>query len=215
MSHFSIAIVFCLSLLSGLQAQYTESDWAERDEWMKTQVLLDMANVSVDDRVADIGCHEGYLSIHLSKLVQDYGEVYAVDVREDRLATLSANAKERKLTNIKTVLGEYDDPKLPKNSFDVVFIMDTYHEMESHEKILQHVKNALKKGGRLMILEKLKDRVKGKTRKEQVNAHSLSPGYVRKELKQAGFTIISEIENHGKWELEDDKQMWVILAQKL
>ncbi|MEM7485068.1 MAG: class I SAM-dependent methyltransferase [Bacteroidota bacterium] len=214
MSHSRIIIVFCLSSFIGLQAQYSESDWAERDKWMKTQTLLDMANVSADDRVADIGCHEGYLSIHLSKLVKDYGKVYAVDVREDRLITLRANARERKLTNIKTVLGDYDNPKLPENSFDVVFIMDTYHEMDAHEKILQHVKSALKSGGRLMILEKLKDRVKGKTRKEQVSAHSLSPGYVRKELKQAGFIIISEIENHGKWEREDDKQMWVILAQK-
>lgn len=197
-----------------LQSQYTEQDWLERDDWMKTTALLSMAGVKEGDKVADIGCHEGYLSIHLAKKVLDRGKVYAVDVRSDRLETLQSNAKKRKLTNIEAVLGDYDDPKLPKNELDVVFIMDTYHEMDSHEQILQHVKNALKPGGKLMLMEKLKKRVKNKSRDEQVSAHSLGANYVRKELEQAGFAIISEIKNHGKWEREEDKQMWVLLAQK-
>ncbi len=203
-----------LTAVFGLHSQYTEQDWLERDDWMKTSVLLEMSGVQEGDKVADIGCHEGYLSIHLAKKVLGRGKVYAVDVRSDRLETLQSNAKKRKLTNIETVLGDYDNPKLPKNQLDVVFIMDTYHEMDSHEQILQHVKNALKPGGKVMLMEKLKKRVKNKSREEQVSAHSLGANYVRKELVQAGFTIISEIKNHGKWEREEDKQMWVLLAQK-
>lgn len=203
-----------LTAVFGLHSQYTEQDWLERDDWMKTSVLLEMSGVQEGDKVADIGCHEGYLSIHLAKKVLGRGKVYAVDVRSDRLETLQSNAKKRKLTNIETVLGDYDNPKLPKNQLDVVFIMDTYHEMDSHEQILQHVKNALKPGGNLMLMEKLKKRVKNKSREEQVSAHSLGANYVRKELEQAGFAIISEIKNHGKWEREEDKQMWVLLAQK-
>lgn len=212
----SIHLVLFLSLISivGLHSQYTEQDWLERDDWMKTSALLEMAGVKEGDIVADIGCHEGYLSIHLSKKVLSNGKVYAVDVRNDRLETLQGNAEKRNLANITTVLGDYDDPKLPINALNVVFIMDTYHEMDSHEQILQHVKSALKPGGKLMLMEKLKKRVKNKSRQEQVSAHSLGANYVRKELEQAGFTIISEIKNHGKWEREEDKQMWVLLAQK-
>ncbi|UII79590.1 class I SAM-dependent methyltransferase [Flagellimonas sp. CMM7] len=212
----SIHLVLLLSLISilGLHSQYTEQDWLERDDWMKTSALLEMAGVKEGDRVADIGCHEGYLSIHLAKKVLNTGKVYAVDVRNDRLETLQGNAEKRNLTNITTVLGDYDDPKLPSNSLNIVFIMDTYHEMDSHEQILQHVKSALKPGGKLMLMEKLKKRVRNKSRQEQVSAHSLGANYVRKELEQAGFTIISEIKNHGKWEREEDKQMWILLAQK-
>nr|WP_298926590.1 class I SAM-dependent methyltransferase [uncultured Allomuricauda sp.] len=209
-----LALFISLISVLELQSQYTEQDWLERDDWMKTSVLLEMSGVQEGDKVADIGCHEGYLSIHLAKKVLGRGKVYAVDVRSDRLETLQSNAKKRKLTNIETVLGDYDNPKLPKNQLDVVFIMDTYHEMDSHEQILQHVKNALKPGGKVMLMEKLKKRVKNKSREEQVSAHSLGANYVRKELVQAGFTIISEIKNHGKWEREEDKQMWVLLAQK-
>lgn len=212
----STHLVLFLSLTSilGLHSQYTEQDWLERDDWMKTAALLEMAGVKEGDKVADIGCHEGYLSIHLAKKVLRNGKVYAVDVRNDRLETLQGNAEKRNLTNITTVLGDYDDPKLPINTLNVVFIMDTYHEMDSHEQILQHVKSALKPGGKLMLMEKLKKRVKNKSREEQVSAHSLGANYVRKELEQAGFTIVSEIKNHGEWEREEDKQMWVLLAQK-
>ncbi|SNY99919.1 class I SAM-dependent methyltransferase [Flagellimonas pacifica] len=200
--------------VSGIHAQYTEEDWKDRDTWMKTADLLNFSGIKEGDKVADIGCHEGYLSMHLSKRVLENGRVYAVDVREDRLKTLRENANSRNRKNIITILGDYDNPKLPERELDLIFIIDTYHEMESYEKILQHVKKSLKPNGKVVILEKLKTHVKGKSREVQISAHSLGPEYVRKELKQAGFTIISEIEDHGKWERESSKQMWVILAQK-
>ncbi|WP_420601725.1 class I SAM-dependent methyltransferase [Flagellimonas sp.] len=210
---FYFLIVHFFSVV-GVHAQYTEEDWKDRDTWMKTDTLLNFSGIKAGDKVADIGCHEGYLSMHLSKRVMENGRVYAVDVREDRLETLRENANDRNLKNIITILGDYDDPKLPERELDIVFIIDTYHEMDSHEKILRHVKRSLKPGGKVMILEKLKKRIRGKSRREQVNAHSLAPHYVKKELRQAGFTVISEIENHGKWEKDEDKQMWVLLAQK-
>lgn len=211
-THCSFLFATLLSLM-GLNAQYGEEDWKERDEWMKTEALLQLAKLSDEDRVADIGCHEGYLSIHLANKVKN-GRVYAVDVREDRLKSLRENASDRNLKNIITILGDYDDPKLPERELDMVFVIDTYHEMDSHEKMLRLIRRSLKPGGKIMLLEKLKDWVRGKTREEQVRSHSLGPEYVRKELRQAGFTIISEIDDHGAWEREDNKQMWVIVAQK-
>ncbi|MDC6364679.1 MULTISPECIES: class I SAM-dependent methyltransferase [Flavobacteriaceae] len=214
MKHNNLIVFLIFVSVFGLQAQYTEADWTDRDQWMKTNLLLNKAGVEEGDKVADIGCHEGYLSIHLSKKVKGNGRVYAVDVRSDRLEELRINANKRNLRNIITILGDYDDPKLPERELDFVFIIDTYHEMEAYQKILRHVKDALKPGGKILILEKLKDRIRGKSRQEQVAAHSLSPGYVREELENAGFRILSQIENHGNWERETDKQMWVILAQK-
>ncbi|WP_232520864.1 class I SAM-dependent methyltransferase [Flagellimonas nanhaiensis] len=208
-----IIFLFMFSVF-GLSAQYTEADWEDRDTWMKTDFLLQMAGVEAGHKVADIGCHEGYLSIRLAERVRDNGRVYSVDVRSDRLEKLRTNANTRNLKNIVTILGDYDDPKLPERELDFVFIIDTYHEMESYNKILGHVKKSLKPGGKLMILEKLKDWVRNKSRKEQVASHSLGPEYVREELEEAGFSLISEIQDHGDWEKENNKQMWVILAEK-
>lgn len=209
-------IIIFLSLVSvfGIRAQYAETEWEGRDEWMQTTKLLDLIGTTSGDKVADIGCHEGYLSMHLAKRVLPEGRVYAVDVRSDRLEKLRSNANDRGLKNIITILGDPDDPKLPEKELDAIFIVDTYHEITSHEQILQHVRRALKPGGKVLVLEKLKSWVRGKNRSTQVASHSLGPEYVRKELQLSGFTIISEIEDHGDWERDQEEQMWVIMAQK-
>ncbi len=196
------------------EAQYRESDWAYRDEWMDVERIFKLAGVTPGDSVADIGCHEGYLSIRLARAVGTSGKVYAVDVRQDRLETLEDNARDRDISNIQTVLGDYDNPNLPAEALDVVIVMDTYHEIKSYMTVLGHLKKALKPGGRILILEKLKTHARNKSREEQVISHTLSSKYVRQELKESGFTIITEVRDMGYWEEEKDKKIWLLLAQK-
>ena len=91
-------IVFLIFLLPTLGfCQYTESEWEERDSWMPLEEIYELANIKESMKVADIGCHEGYLSIHLAKIVGNDGRVYAVDVRADRLEKLSEHLEERNL----------------------------------------------------------------------------------------------------------------------
>ena len=207
-------LIFTLLITALSQAQYRESDWTYRDEWMDVERIFKLAGVTPGDTVADLGCHEGYLSIRLARAVGKSGKVYAVDVREDRLETLENNARDRDISNIQTILGDYDDPKLPQGKLDVVIVMDTYHEIKSYMTVLEHLRNALKPEGRILILEKLKDHARNKSREEQVISHTLSSKYVKQELKKSGFTIVTEIRDMGYWEEEEDKKIWLLLAQK-
>lgn len=195
-----------------LFAQYDAVDWKERDEWMDVNRIMELAGVSEGLHVADIGCHEGYFSMHLARAVGVRGKVFAVDLREDRLEQLNDNARERELYNITTIHGEQNDPKLPDGELDLVVIMDTYHEMKDYMTILDHVKRSLKPSGKLVILEKLKSYAKGKSRQEQVSAHTLSPHYVRKELVKAGFEPVEQLNNLGNWENDSSKKIWILVA---
>ncbi len=193
-------------------AQYSIADWEDRDGWMHVVKLFELVGIAMGDKVADVGCHEGYLSFHLSEQVGERGKVYAVDVMPSRLDKLKAHIEERQVINIEPILGGYEDPKLPANTLDAILVVDTYHEMEAYATILEHLKKALKNNGRLLILEKLKAHMKGKTREEQSDAHTLSLKYVKKELKEAGFNIVEEISDFGTWNHEAHKQMWVLVA---
>ena len=173
-------IIFLLPLIGF--AQYVEYEWEERDTWMDTAFIFEKAGVTQGSYVADIGCHEGYLSVRLANTVGEKGRVFAVDVLEYRLETLKEILKKHDLENVNVILGDYDNPKLPKNELDVVIIMDTYHEMTDYMTILEHVNKALKYGGTIVIIEKLKIRIKGKSRSAQTNAHSLSTKYVKQVL---------------------------------
>lgn len=195
-------------------AQYTSYDWNSRDKWMKIDDFFALMDVEPGLAVADIGCHEGYLTMHLAKRVGAMGSVYAVDVKEYRLENLEKNAKKEKLKNITTVLGDYDDPKLPENSLDIVFVIDSYHEMSDYKKMLGHFHKSLKSNGKIVFLEKIKKHKIGKSRSEQTDAHTLSRKYVRQELQEAGFSIYREVPNFGYWERDKTKQMWILIAEK-
>ena len=101
------------------------------------------------------------------------------------------------MNNVEVILGDYDNPKLPKGRLDVVIVMDTYHEIDEYMNVLAHIKKSLKPDGRLLILEKLKEQKRGKSREEQARGHTLSPKYVKEELQEAGFSITKEINDFG------------------
>ncbi|NNC70263.1 MAG: methyltransferase domain-containing protein [Flavobacteriaceae bacterium] len=195
-------------------AQYTSYDWNSRDKWMKIDDFFDLVQIEKGLKVADIGCHEGYLTLHLAKRVGANGAVYAVDVNKYRLEKLKKHTIKEKLKNITTVLGDYDNPKLPQNALDIVFVIDSYHEMTSYEKMLKHFYSSLLPNGKLVLLEKIKKHKIGKSRREQTDAHTLSLAYVKKELVEAGFSVEYEVPNFGYWERDKTKQMWILIAKK-
>ncbi|MCJ7468529.1 MAG: methyltransferase domain-containing protein [Maribacter sp.] len=207
-----LAFLSSCFVLTAVYSQYGKDDWKKRDTWMDTPKLFQYAQIDIGSVVADVGCHEGYLSIRLAKKVGQTGKVYAVDVREDRLRTLKENMAFDKLSNIEIILGDYDDPKLPTGVLNAIFVIDTYHEIDDYKAMLTHLKKSLIKGGRLLILEKLKEHAKDESREVQVAAHTLSLKYVKEELLASGFRIVHEIGNFGKWNQEADKTMWVLVG---
>jgi len=211
-THLTFLLLVCLNTLF---AQYSQEDWEERDTWMNVSELFELAGIEEGNRVADVGCHEGYLSFHLSKRVGKNGKVFAVDVEEYRLDKLKGHMKERDISNIEVILGDYDNPKLPIGSLDAVMVMDTYHEIDDYMEVLGHIRKALKPNGRILILEKLKEHKRGKSREEQARGHTLSSKYVKEELREAGFTLTKEVKDFGDWQENEEKQMWIVVAKPI
>ena len=193
---------------------YRESAWAERDKWQRADDIIDLLKIKDGSKVADIGSHEGYMTIKLSAKVKDKGAVYAVDVEQSKLDKLKKHLDDRKISNVNLIKGDYDNPKLPLNSLDAAIILDTYHEMDDHDKILQHVKAALKNGGRLILCEPIAEERKKLTRAEQEKKHELAMHFALDDLKKAGFDIVFQKDPYvDRSKIKGDK-MWIIVAQK-
>ena len=77
---FYLYILFSIIVTHLVSAQYNQGDWSNRDRWMHVTDLFNLADLGADDHVADLGCHEGYLSMHLSEVVGKMGKVYAIDI---------------------------------------------------------------------------------------------------------------------------------------
>lgn len=107
--------------------------------------------------VADIGAGSGLFSRPLAKAVAPAGKVYAVDIQQDLLDYIDKRDKEENIRNVQTVLGEFDDPKLPVRNVDLAFINDVLHHIQHRAVYLKTLGSYLKPGGRIAIIEMNKD----------------------------------------------------------
>lgn len=194
---------------------YSHEAWAARDEWQKPQALIELLKIERGSTVADVGCHEGYMTFKLARHVGSGGLVYAVDLDQTKLDKVRQRADENALHQIRIVKGTENNPQLPHNALDAVLILDTYHEMDAHADILQHINAALKKGGRLVICEPIADERKELTRSEQERKHELGLRFAVEDLKSAGFKIIFQKENFVDRTKQKGDRMWVVVGLKI
>jgi ubiquinone/menaquinone biosynthesis C-methylase UbiE len=132
------------------------AEWLDRRERLDEEepdLAMRLIRVERGSTVADLGAGSGYFTVRLAKAVGMAGKVYAVDIQQGMLDLLQRAVTKEKLTNVIPVLGAVDDPRLPAASVDLVLMVDVYHELSSPQTTLAHLKEALKPGGRLVLLE--------------------------------------------------------------
>jgi SAM-dependent methyltransferase len=126
---------------------------AARDEAGEANLVMDWAGIKPGTTVADIGAGEGYYTIRLGKRVGKNGRVLAQDINRDALRRLGDRVERDNLTNVSIKKGEFDDPKLPENSFDRIFLVHMYHEVAEPYPFLWRLRPALAKGGEVIVVD--------------------------------------------------------------
>lgn len=124
-----------------------------RDRAGEFDRVIELAGVEPGMWVADVGAGEGYYSIRLAPVVGPRGRVLAEDIVPEIRDRLAQRVQREKLDNIAVMLGEPDDPKLPPRSLDRVFLVHMYHEVTSPYAFLWHLREALKPGGRIIVVD--------------------------------------------------------------
>lgn len=140
--------------------------------------------------IADIGAGSGLFSRPLAKAVGPTGKVYAVDIQQDLLDHINQRDKEENIRNIRTVLGEYDDPKLPAPDVDLAFINDVLHHIQHRAVYLKALGTYIKPSGRIAIIEMNKD----DPNTPHKNQPELLVGRdeILKWMSDAGFKLVDE-----------------------
>lgn len=153
--------------------------------------ILDAIGLKPGMVVGEIGAGTGRMTMWLADRVGPEGQVYANDVNKDALGQLASRCENEGLGNVKTVLGEVEDPRLPAAALDMVFMINVYHHAENPVALVRNAIASLKPDGVLAIVECDPDKVdwgaeEGCTRKEDM-IH---------ELDQAGYEVL-RIEGEG------------------
>ena len=161
-----------------------------REEEEHPDQALDEIGIVKGSAVGDIGAGSGAITWRLAERVGPGGKVYPNDIQPRMLELLHQNMVQRKLTNVETVLGTADDPKLPPASVDMELLIDVYHEFNHPQEMLRHLRESLKPGGRLILLEYRAEDPKVPIRPE----HKMTVAMVKAELEPEGFRLDKTIE---------------------
>jgi len=162
------------------------ASWLERNEREKEEdpdQAIRLLKIQKGSTVADVGAGSGYITLKLARAVGPMGKVYANDIQQGMLDLLQKNTAKAKVANVVPILGALDDPKLPADSIDLAIMVDVYHEFSQPQRMLQHLREALKANGRLVLLEYRAEDPDVPIRPE----HKMTKAQVKLEVEHEGF----------------------------
>lgn len=125
----------------------------QRDSVNEARSVMDLADIRAGTTVADIGAGEGYYTVRLAERVGRKGRVLAQDIDPDIIRKLGARVERERLDNVSIKQGAGDDPQLPANSFDRVFLVHMYHEVSEPYAFLWRLRPALRPGGKVIVVD--------------------------------------------------------------
>jgi ubiquinone/menaquinone biosynthesis C-methylase UbiE len=203
----SVAIVIAAGVLLDAQRRHPVSGrvfapvmgvagagWLERPEREDEEApskAIDLLELKPGMVVADIGAGSGYYASRMAKRVGATGHVYATDIQPGMIEILDRRIRSEALTNMSTILGSPDDPKLPATSIDLAIMVDVYHELQQPQIFLQRLKAAFRPNGRLVLLEYRKEDPKIPI----LDVHKMSVAEVDQEMQAEGYEIDKVIES--------------------
>ena len=167
------------------------ADWLDRPDRAQQEnpdLAVSLLELKPGMNVADIGAGTGYYSFKIAKVVGPSGKVYANEVQAGMLKLLEQ--KKNKPDNVITVLGAVDDPKLPAACCDLILMVDVYHELSEPQKMLRKMREELKPGGRLVLIEFRKEDPNVPIRLE----HKMTVAEAKLEVEHEGYKLDKVIE---------------------
>ena len=152
----------------------------DRDNRNEADTVMSLAAIKPGMTVADIGAGEGYYTVRLAERVGADGRVLAQDIDKGALERLGARVQREKLDNVSIKAGAPDDPRLPANSFDRVFMVHMYHEVAEPYAFLWRLAPALKKGGQVIVVD----------RDRPTDQHGIPPLLLQCEFEAVGYRLV-------------------------
>ena len=197
-----MALAFALLWLAGSAAQTPHThqhdfsgaeQWARvfddpaRDRWQKPHEVILALNLAPDATVADIGAGTGYFAARLALMVPK-GRIYAADLEADMVKYLGERARREGLRNLQPVQASPASAELPEK-VDRVLIVDTYHHIEDRIAYFARLRDSIKPGGQVAIIDFTLDSPVGPPKNTRIPAEQVGA-----EMKRAGYAQIAQ---HG------------------
>lgn len=159
-------------------AEFANED--QRDSLGEAKTVMDLAQIGEGSTVADLGAGEGYYTVRLAERVGRKGRVLAQDIDPGAIARLGRRVEKERLDNVSIRTGTPENPRLPDNSFDRIFMVHMYHEVAEPYAFLWNLRPALRPGGGVIVVDV--DR--------PTEQHGIPPALLFCEFAAVGFRLV-------------------------
>jgi len=174
-----------------IKAYLEHLDSPERNSYQKPVEVIEALKLKPGMTVADIGAGSGYFTRRFIEAVTESGKVYAVDVEPEMITYTKDSVEHMHVPyTAEFILAQPDNPKLPPQSVDLIFLCNTYHHLEDRPTYFANLKSALKPGGRVAIIDFYHDARSGDVGFPR--KHLVPQQTVIDEFTKAGYRLLRE-----------------------
>jgi ubiquinone/menaquinone biosynthesis C-methylase UbiE len=143
--------------------------------------------------IGEIGAGRGRMTVYMAREVSPSGKIYANDIDEKALSYLKGRSVRQGFKNIEIIIGRQDDPRFLDNSLDMAVMVLVYHMLESPDNLLKNIKNGMKPGANLVIIDpvdKLIDEEFGVDRSKPGEHPPTIKERIEKSARETGYELI-------------------------
>ncbi len=155
-------------------------EYPDRDKKLQIDRVMDLLGITTGKNVADIGAGSGWFTVRAARRVGPTGAVIAEDINPLAVEYIGKRVVKENLSNVRTVLGGPDDPRLPVGSVDAVLMLKVYHEIAHPVIAMKALQPALRSGAKVGIID----------RNGNGANHGLNRDVVVKEMSEAGYKLV-------------------------
>jgi len=173
-----------------------------RDRVEQPEKVMEVTGVKPGLVIGEIGAGRGYFTFWLSRGVGATGRIYANDIDSSALASIGRTCADEKITNIETVLGTVDEPRFPPASLDMVFLVNSFHDLERPVELLANLLPCLKPEATVVVMDRDPAKVSDRGR------HFMTRAEVEETVGRSVFELV-KVETFLR-----DHNLYILKARK-
>jgi ubiquinone/menaquinone biosynthesis C-methylase UbiE len=185
-----------LALVLPLAAQTAPQDGFAFDATRLTKT----AGLAAGQTVADIGAGLGELTLELARIVGPSGRVFSTEMSAERVAGLRKAAEGAGLKNVTALDAHATRTNLPDRCCDALVIRFVYHHFSDPSLMNASLFQSVKPGGHVAVIDFAPPGKEGATaaNRGDKDTHGVLPATVIRELREAGFELVSQEQEAAK-----------------